>query len=101
LIVDRGGWKVYDQKDSITSDSSEQSRTHHQNFIDCIKTRETPTSDIEIGHVSSTLCHLGNISYRLGREVVFDPHQKNFGNDTQANIMLGRQYRKKWELPQG
>jgi len=99
LVVDRGGWKVYDVADAITSDTSDQSRTHHRNFIDCIKTRAVPTSDIEIGHVTSALCHLGNISYRLGREVMFDPSAMNFGADDEANAMLGREYRSQWDLP--
>lgn len=99
LIVDRGGWKVYDQEGGPTSDTSEQSRTHHANFIHCIKTRETPTSDIEIGHVTSAMCHLGNVAYRLGRGVEFDPVAMNFGSDAEANALLGREYRQGWELP--
>lgn len=99
LVVDRGGWKVYDLKEPVTSDSSDQARTHHRNFIDCIKSRERPTSDIEIGHITSVLCHLGNISYRLGREIVFDPVKRDFGNDSEANLLLGREYSKNWELP--
>ena len=100
LVVDRSGWKVYDLKEPITSDSSEQARTHHRNFIDCIKSRQAPTSEIEIGHITSVLCHLGNISYRLGREITFDPQQRNFGSDSEANILLGREYNKKWQLPE-
>ncbi len=99
LIVDRGGWKVYDQKDAPTSDTSDQARTHHENFIHCIKTRETPTSDIEIGHITSAMCHLGNVAYRLGRDIQFDPATMTCGNDSEANALLGREYRKEWELP--
>lgn len=99
LVVDRGGWKVYDQAGAPTSDTSDQARTHHANFIHCIKTRETPTSDIEIGHITSALCHLGNVAYRLGRDVKFNPTAMNFGNDAEANLLLGREYRKEWELP--
>ncbi len=99
LIVDRGGWKVYDQKDAPTSDTSDQARTHHENFIHCIKTRETPTSDIEIGHITSAMCHLGNVAYRVGRDIQFDPATMSCGNDSEANALLGREYRKEWELP--
>jgi predicted dehydrogenase len=99
LVVDRSGWKVYDLKNPITSDSSEQAHTHHRNFIDCIKSRQTPTSDIEIGHLTSAMCHLGNISYRLGREITFNPQQRNFGSDNEANLLLGREYSKQWQLP--
>ena len=98
LVVDRGGWKVYDAAEPITAGTSDQARTHHRNFIECIKTRQKPTADIEIGHVSSTLCHLGNIAYRLDREVHFDPTNFNFGNDAEANALLGRENRKPWQL---
>jgi hypothetical protein len=45
------------------------------------------------------MCHLGNIAYRLGREVVFNPESMNFGNDRDAALLLGREYRKAWDLP--
>lgn len=73
LIVDRGGWKVYDRRDSLTADASEQQVAHLRNFIDCIHTRRTPDADAITGQASCTLCHLGNIAYRLGREVTPDP----------------------------
>lgn len=99
LVVDRGGWKVYDQKEGVTSDTSEQAKPHHRNFIDCMKTRELPAADIEIGHVTSTLCHLGNISHHLGRGVDFDPQRMDCGDDGEANSLLGRDYRSNWQLP--
>ncbi len=98
LVVDRGGWKLYDVAKSITAGTSDQARMQHRNFIDCVKSRQKPTADIEIGHVSSTLCHLGNIAYRLDREVRFDPINFNFGNDTEANSLLQREYRHPWYL---
>jgi len=89
LIVDRGGWKVYGSDESLTSDSSEQLSAHCRNFIDCIRSRREPAAPVEVGRVSSTLSHLGNIAYRLGREVIFDPSNSNFCNDTPANALLG------------
>lgn len=100
LVVDRGGWKVYDQKEAATSGTSDQAATHHRNFIDCIKTRNKPTSDIEIGHISSALCHLGNVAYRAGREIQFDTQQNRVIGNEEANALLGREYRQNWELPQ-
>lgn len=59
---------------------------HHRNFIDAVRNRKatTLTGDIEEGHVSSALCHVGNISYRLGEEVPFREGGKAFGDDKDA-----------------
>jgi predicted dehydrogenase len=99
LVVDRGGWKVYDLAETIASDSSEQPIAHLRNFIDCIKSRSRPAADIETGHVSSALCHLGNIAYRVGREVTFYPEVATFGTDREASLLLSREYRSPWDLP--
>ena len=45
------------------------SGNHHKNFLDCMKSRELPICDVEIGHRSATVCHLGNIAVRLGRKI--------------------------------
>jgi len=99
LVVDRGGWKVYDLNETIASDTSEQSIAHLRNFIDCVKTRSRPAADIETGHISSALCHLGNIAYRVGREVSFNPATGTFGSDHEADALLSRAYRSPWTLP--
>lgn len=69
LIVDRGGWKVYDSTESLTADGHELLTPHLRNFIDCVKTRQSPAADLPTGLASSALCHWGNAAYRLGREV--------------------------------
>ena len=56
-------------------------------------------ADVEIGRLSTTLCHLGNIAQRLGREVKFDPDTETFGKDEAANAMLVKQYRASYPLP--
>jgi len=99
LVVDRGGWKVYDLAETIASDPGEQPISHLRNFVDCIKSRSRPTADIETGHISSALCHLGNIAYRVGREVTFFPEVASFANDREANLLLSRSYRSPWDLP--
>jgi predicted dehydrogenase len=99
LVVDRGGWKVYDFAETIASDSSEQPIAHLRNFVDCVKNRSRPAADIETGHVSSAMCHLGNIAYRVGREVTFMPETATFVGDRDANLLLSRSYRAGWELP--
>ncbi len=99
LVVDRSGWKVYDSDERLTSDTSEQQKAHIRNFLDCVRSRQTPAADIEIGHISTTLCHLGNIAWRVGREVCFDAATHSFGSDLTANALLTKDYRAPWLLP--
>lgn len=99
LIVDRGGWKIYGRRNSLAGDATDLQTPHLRNFIDSIKSRATPTADIDVGQLSSTLCHLGNLSYRLGREVAFDPATMGFGWDGEANTLAAVNYRAPWALP--
>jgi hypothetical protein len=99
LVVDRSGWKVYDSKERLTSDASELANSHLRNFIDSTRTRQRPNADIEIGNTSTTLCHLGNIAWRLGREVRFDEQSQSFVQDEDANALLTKNYRGEWALP--
>ena len=55
--------------------------------------------DIEVGHTTSVLCHLGNTAWRVGRKLRFEAKTQTFGADSEANRYLGRTYRKKWKLP--
>ena len=99
LVVDRSGWKVYDSSDRLTSDASELICSHLQNFLDCIRTREQPSADIETGHISTTLCHLGNIAWQVGHEVRFDAASQSFPGDQEACALLTKSYRGEWILP--
>jgi predicted dehydrogenase len=72
---------------------------HVANFLQCLKTRERPICDIEVGHRSTNTCHLGNIAYRLGRKLVWDAEAEKFKDDNEANAMLAREPRKGFELP--
>ena len=75
------------------------SDNHLKNWFDCIKTRERPIADVEIGHRSATVCHLGNIARLTGRRLSWDPVKENFPEEPQANRYLDRARRKPWELP--
>ncbi|UCG47509.1 MAG: Gfo/Idh/MocA family oxidoreductase [Phycisphaerales bacterium] len=75
-----------------------ESRDHKQNFLDCVRSRKTPIASAEIGHRSSTVCHLGNIAMLLGRKLRWDPAQERFINDAEANSMIGRAMRAPWRL---
>ena len=74
-------------------------RPHLQNWIDCIRTREQPNADVEIGHRSVSVCHLANIARQIGRPLRWDPAREVFPNDAEANSYLDRPRREGWELP--
>lgn len=64
-----GGWAYDNNRERIKQFKGEGGGSHHQNFIDAVRSRKVSdlNADIEGGHISSALCHMGNISYRLGR----------------------------------
>jgi predicted dehydrogenase len=77
-----------------------KSRNHLQNWLDAIKSRQRPIADVEIGHRSATVCHLGNIARYLGRRLRWDPVQEKFTDDPEANAWLDRPRRQGYELPE-
>jgi len=74
-------------------------RPHIQNWLDCIKTRQRPNADVEIGHRSISVCHLANIAREVGRKLRWDPENETFVDDDEANCYLDRPKRKGHELP--
>ncbi len=103
VVIGNGRWRAYDERGQLVKEESNvlQDVAHAQNFIDCMRSREKPAADLEtVGHPSSLLCHIGNVSWRVGRTVSFDPSTYSFGDDQAANEFLTRQeYRKPWVLP--
>lgn len=76
--------------------------SHHQDFLRCVRSGDRPHADIEIGHLSSSLCHLANIATRTGRTLRFDPAAEKIVGDDQSNALLRRAYRDgHWAAPQG
>lgn len=75
---------------------------HFKNWFDAIRARDMSLQNgpVESGHLSSALAHLGNISYRLGRQLEFDPVSERFIGDEDANNMLSREYRAPYVLPE-
>jgi len=74
---------------------------HHQkNWLDCIKSRAKPVADVETGHRSATVCHLGNIARWTGRKLQWDPVAEQFVGDPDANRYLDRERRKPWVAPE-
>ena len=71
---------------------------HVANFFDCVRTRNTPISDVVSQHRAASTCHLFNISIRLGRKLTWDPQQETFVGDAEANQYLTREQRKGFEI---
>jgi predicted dehydrogenase len=71
---------------------------HVKDFIECVRSRKRPAADVEIGHRSSIVPHLGNIAYRTGRKLRWDAAKEEILDDPQASALLGRQARKPWDL---
>jgi predicted dehydrogenase len=71
---------------------------HHANWLECIKTRKLPICDVEIGHRSATVCHLGMIAVRRGRPITWNATEETIQNDSEAAAMLSRPYRAPWKL---
>ena len=79
-----------------------KSADHYANFITALRAgrRELLNSELEEGHISGGLCLLANISYRLGRELRFDPRRECFVSDGEADRHLRREYRKQFAVPE-
>jgi hypothetical protein len=71
---------------------------HTQQWLKCLRTRECPSCDFEIGHRSATVAHLGNIARWLGRKLRWDPAKEAFAGDEEANSLLSRSMRRPWRL---
>ena len=67
-------------------------------WIESVRTREKPWRDIERGHRTATMCHLGNICYQLMRPLKWDPVKEEFPGDDQANRFLDRARREPWTI---
>ena len=75
----------------------EQFTKHARNFLDCIKSRKEPVSDLDSGQRVSTMCHLANISLRVGRKLRWDGAKETIVDDADAGKHLERPYRAPWD----
>ena len=71
---------------------------HLKNFIECVRTRQKPVADVEIGHRSTIVPHLGNIAFRTGRKIHWDAGREEIPDDPKAAELLDRPARKPWDL---
>lgn len=98
MIFKGDGWEVRGGDGAKEPPGQNIVGAHQKNFIDSIRGDAKPNAEIEIGHVSTRLCHLGNIAYRTGKVIHFDPKTETT-DSPEANKLLGRNYRKGFELP--
>jgi len=75
-----------------------RSPEHHEDFFNCMRTREQPIMNIQAAHAVATLCILGNLSWRLGRRLEWDAATEKVTGDDQANLMLARPGRSIWHI---
>jgi len=108
LGVHRNKWEYYyvkkpkrTEKEIIPETINEINTTHYQNFVDCIRSRETPRSDIESAHKTAVLGHLANIAYRSDKEIIWDAERELISNapDAMNCPQFQREYRTPWKLP--
>ncbi|MBN1126658.1 MAG: Gfo/Idh/MocA family oxidoreductase [Sedimentisphaerales bacterium] len=104
ILGKQEGWQLYGPRNELRDrmKSRLNSSMHHRNFLDAIKTGERLHANIETGHLSATLAHLGNIAARVGRILHVDPKSEQIMNDVEANQLVRRQYRSgHWAIPKG
>lgn len=99
-----GGWRLFAErnKEVRAQTGTVDLPANQRNFLTCIRSGARPNADIEINHLSSTLCHLGNIATRVRRVLNFNPETEEIHNDKEASPMVRRDYRDgHWAVPQG
>jgi len=82
----------------VKSEEGDLTIQHIRNFLDCIKSREVPTADVEIGHRSTTFSLLGNIALATKSRIDWDAEKERIVNNEAANSLLHYEYRPPWTL---
>jgi predicted dehydrogenase len=104
IVLGPNRWQAYDAGNKVVSSGqcNSDATPHVRNFLECVKSRQRPNSDLEtVGHPASLLCHAGNIAWRVGRMLRVDPTTETFVDDDEANALRTRKaYRDPWNLPE-
>ncbi|MBY0459242.1 MAG: gfo/Idh/MocA family oxidoreductase, partial [Gemmataceae bacterium] len=103
ILVSRGGisslpGKIMEEPIGEKDKRVYPSSDHKKNWLDCIASGKDTICTAEIGHRSASICHLGNIGYRLGRKLKWNPEKELFVDDTKADKELSREPRAKWKV---
>jgi predicted dehydrogenase len=102
LWIDRVGCTVFNEDERPNAHKvpgETPDVPHKRNWIECIRSRQRPNSDVELGHWGSLPGHLANISYRVGERIVWDAEKETIPNNPRAEALLGRTYREPYVLP--
>jgi predicted dehydrogenase len=110
LLIDRSGFTLQPERGKHVQERSvsntyggnvhiESLKAHASAFLNCIRTRERPVADVEIGHLSTNPGHLMNIAWKTGRAISWDADQEQIVDDPAANALLTKPYRGPWALP--
>jgi len=108
LFADRIGYEIYPEWQRAGSTDSPVERKHMNtadatqlhaaNFIECVRSRNKPAAEVEIGHRSTTVAHLGNIAFKTGKKLHWNAETEEFVDDGEASKLLYREPRKPWNL---
>ena len=75
------------------------SKEHHGNWLDCIRSRQQPIAPVEVAHRACSACLLHHMAMKLKRKLYWDPNRERFKNDDEANGLLSRPQRTPYTLP--
>ncbi len=106
VVIGNGRWRAFDAggalidgKGTSSLNRDDHDPAHKRDFLTAIREGRRASCDIEPGHVSSSLCHMGNTAWRVGRKLRYDPETHLYRDDPEASRHLTREYRRPWVLP--
>ena len=119
LFADRIGFEIYPELKPVTPQDiyatnkamsegyrlerkqvsgADATALHAKNFIECVRSRQKPVADVEIGHRSSIIPHLGNIAYKTRKKLHWDSVKEDIKDEPAASQLLGRKARHRWDM---
>jgi predicted dehydrogenase len=105
IILNDEGWEIRTERKPANLDSQKKPGSgdprpaHVRNFLSCVKSRQPPVLNLDIGHHVSTVAHLGNLAYRTGHKLVWDAEHERVVDNPAADQLIGVKYREPWSLP--
>ncbi|MCZ2075392.1 MAG: Gfo/Idh/MocA family oxidoreductase [Bryobacteraceae bacterium] len=107
LFADRIGYEIYPDFNRSGNEprisarrrnTTDATELHARNFVEAVRGRRRPAADVETGHRSTLVGHLGNIAFKTGKKLKWDAGRESFVQDAEADRLLGRTARKPWDL---